>query len=126
MRAGEHETQAVVRRARGAHLSLDFFDAAHDLGFAKRCGLGAASRVDELSFGGGEQPRFRIIGRAGTRPRHQRGGKRVRQRIFGGGDIARARREQSHETTVALTRDALGNALLAAHIGTSGRTSMPP
>src|SRR6185437_14619877 len=84
-----------------------------------------ARSVDDLSLGGGEEPRFGIVGRAAARPSDERRGERIGQRILRPRHVARVRRKQSDETPITLARDALGEVRLA-HRTMTGLSSTPP
>jgi hypothetical protein len=77
MRTREHEAEAAVGRAALGHRRLHFLDAADNLRFTGGRRLRPSRHVDQLAPGGGEQPGFRIVRRACTRPCRQRGGERI-------------------------------------------------
>jgi hypothetical protein len=98
------------------------------LGFLAR--LPAPRGVDQLSPRDRQQPRFGRARDAFRRPLGERRGERFGKRVLGGGDVARARREERDQLAVARARDPFG--CLARALGSAryavqtGRTSTAP
>ena len=72
--------------------------------FGRVGGLAPSRRVADAAAGDGQQPADGIGRRAVARPLRQRGGKGIGQRVLGGGDVTRARRQDREQLAIGRAR----------------------